>query len=186
MIRIPYGDADFKGIITEGYFYQDRTEYIQRLENHAKFVMFLRPRRFGKSLFINMLACYYGKEYAPKFNQLFGHLYIGQQPTPLANQYLILQFDFSGIETNDISRTFESFLMQVKAGIREFMSTHSRFLTSTQTEHIKNQTSPAAVLTELLTALNENNVFEKHSIYVLIDEYDQFRKMAMLENFMRF
>jgi hypothetical protein len=174
MIRIPYGDADFKAVITEGYFYQDRTEYIQQLENHAKFVMFLRPRRFGKSLFINMLACYYGKEYAPKFNQLFGHLYIGQQPTPLANQYLILKFDFSGIETNNIAHTFDSFLSKVKSGVRTFMAAYKYLFKEYQIQNIKNQEIPSKVLTELLEALNENNAFEEHKIYVLIDEYDQF------------
>ncbi|MEY4936889.1 MAG: hypothetical protein RIS64_3248 [Bacteroidota bacterium] len=71
MIKIPYGDADFKAVITEGYFYQDRTHYIQLLEEHSKFLMFLRPRRFGKSLFINMLAHYYGIHHASIFKQLF-------------------------------------------------------------------------------------------------------------------
>ena len=86
MIKIPYGQADFRSLITQGFFYQDRTQFIEKLENqNSYYPIFLRPRRFGKSLFINMLHCYYGVEYAPLFQKLFGNLYIGQNPTPLAN-----------------------------------------------------------------------------------------------------
>jgi Predicted AAA-ATPase len=174
MIKIPYGDADFKAVITEGYFYQDRSHYIQLLEEHSKFLMFLRPRRFGKSLFINMLAHYYGIQHVSIFNQLFGNLHIGKHPTALVNQYLVLQFDFSGIETNNITYTFDAFLRQIKAGVRDFMTNYVFLLKEEQIKNIKNQETPSGVLSELLTSLSENLVFEKHKIYVLIDEYDQF------------
>jgi hypothetical protein len=81
MIKIPYGESDFKTLIAGKYFYQDRTHFIERLENwNSKYPVFLRPRRFGKSLFISTLHHYYGLEYKDEFQNLFGNLYIGKQP----------------------------------------------------------------------------------------------------------
>jgi Predicted AAA-ATPase len=74
MLKIPYGLANYRNLIKGGYFYLDRTAYIQQLEDYSSlYPIFLRPRRFGKTLFINMLACYYGIQYKDEFQQLFGH-----------------------------------------------------------------------------------------------------------------
>jgi len=84
MLKVPYGESDFQKIMTKGYFYQDRTSFIEQLEKwNSNYPVFLRPRRFGKSLFISTLHYYYGIEFKEIFEQLFGHLYIGQHPTPL-------------------------------------------------------------------------------------------------------
>ena len=82
MIKIPYGKGDFKTLIKEGYFYQDRTSYIQTLEDwDDTYLLYLRPRRFGKSLLISMLQYYYGVEFQSAFPMLFGKTFIGQHPT---------------------------------------------------------------------------------------------------------
>ena len=85
MLKLPYGQSDFTKVILQGYFYQDRTEFIRDLETLPTFLYYLRPRRFGKSLFISMLHHYYALEHQPKFEKLFGNLAIGVHPTPLAN-----------------------------------------------------------------------------------------------------
>jgi hypothetical protein len=100
MIKIPYGQSDFRGLIENGNFYQDRTVFIEQLEKwDSNYPVFLRPRRFGKSLFISTLHHYYGLEHKNNFQNLFDNLYIGQHPTLEANSYMVLRFDFSRIDT---------------------------------------------------------------------------------------
>ncbi len=116
MLKISYGESNFETVINGGYFYQDRTRYLRGLEGVAKFVYYLRPRRFGKSLFIMMLHNYYALEFKPKFDTLFGHLDIGKNPTPLANQYMVLSFEFSRIQTNTPENTYKGFLTDALHG----------------------------------------------------------------------
>ncbi len=128
MIKIPYGESDFKGIIEGGYFYQDRTSFIESLEKwNSKYPVFLRPRRFGKSLFISTLHHYYGLEHKSDFQKLFGHLYIGKQPTENANNYLVLRFEFSRIDTATHESTYQGFLTNVLYGARAFLATYKKF-----------------------------------------------------------
>ena len=87
MLKIPYGESDFTKVIREGYFYQDRTAFIRELENAPAFIFYLRPRRFGKSLFVSMLYHYYALEYQKLFEPLFGGLAIGKNPTPMDNTW---------------------------------------------------------------------------------------------------
>ncbi|MFA6779819.1 MAG: AAA family ATPase, partial [Paludibacteraceae bacterium] len=89
MKQIPYGMSDFRTIIKEGYYYVDKSEIIPDLERIARFIFLLRPRRFGKSIFSNMLAEYYDINNKECFNELFGDLYIGQHPTKEAGRYMV-------------------------------------------------------------------------------------------------
>lgn len=95
--KIPYGLTDYLRIVTEDYYYIDKTQYIEKLEQTATFLFLIRPRRFGKSLFLNMLNCYYDVKYANRFNELFGNQYIGKHPTGEQNKYLALYFNFSAV-----------------------------------------------------------------------------------------
>ncbi|RMD98724.1 MAG: AAA family ATPase, partial [Deltaproteobacteria bacterium] len=97
-MKFPYGLCDFQRIIREGYFYVDRTERIRQLEDVGETLLFLRPRRFGKSLLLSMLQNYYDVARAGEFETLFGQLAIGQNPTPLHNRYFILKWDFSCVD----------------------------------------------------------------------------------------
>jgi len=97
-MRFPYGIADFQTIIAEGYFYADRTDRIALIENAGKQLLFLRPRRFGKSLWLSTLENYYDLARADDFERLFGGLKIGQNPTPLRNRYFILKLNFSVVD----------------------------------------------------------------------------------------
>ena len=94
MIRFGYGMAHFPALRNEGRWYVDRTRFIRMLEDAVKTPVFLRPRRFGKSLWISTLASYYDVAQAKDFERLFGDLDIGRNPTPLHNQYFILRWDF--------------------------------------------------------------------------------------------
>ena len=96
-LKIPYGVANFKRIRTEGYYYVDKTEYLAKMEERDSFVFFVRPRRFGKSLFLDMLRLYYDRNEKANFEQLFGGLWIGEHPTENRNRYLMLALDFSKV-----------------------------------------------------------------------------------------
>jgi Predicted AAA-ATPase len=173
MIKIPYGRADFAAMRRENCFYIDRTNYIEQLETYASsYTMFLRPRRFGKSLFLSILEEYYDVNKTEQFQKNFGDLYIGKQPTTLANQFLIMPFDFSGIETNDIQQTHPSFLLKVKDGFSTLMSANAGFFTDEQERFILNQPLASSMAVEFFSAYRKNKI--QRPIYVLIDEYDHF------------
>jgi len=83
MLKLPYGISNFEKLITENYIYIDRTNYVEMLESiPEKYLLFIRPRRFGKTLFLSVLDYYYNILHADKFDKLFGNLYIGKNPTP--------------------------------------------------------------------------------------------------------
>ena len=96
-LKIPYGIADFKRIRNEGWYYVDKTEYLAKLEERDSFVFFVRPRRFGKSLFVDMLRLYYDRNEKENFEKLFGGLWLGEHPTENRNRYLVLALDFSKV-----------------------------------------------------------------------------------------
>ncbi len=182
-MKISYGDANFKDLRLEGYFYQDRTEYIEKLEKlGSKYSVFLRPRRFGKSLFINMLACYYGVQYKDEFNVLFGDLYIGKNPTPLANQYFVLSFDFSGIKTDKIEEIEQGFVKNVLHTIHVFISTYIDYLQieEGQVREILQSKSANEALSALLSNIAPS--LKDKNIYVLVDEYDHFTNEIVTSN----
>ena len=133
MIKIPYGQSDFESLQMENFFYQDRTVFIEKLEKwSSKYPVFLRPRRFGKSLFVSVLHHYYGLEHKEKFSNLFSNLYIGQQPTKLANSYMILRFEFSRIDRATHESTYKGFLKNTLDGVSAFMNTYKAFFTEEQ------------------------------------------------------
>jgi Predicted AAA-ATPase/PD-(D/E)XK nuclease superfamily len=185
MLKIPYALADFAELRADHCFFVDRTNYIKLLEAHAtRYPMFLRPRRFGKSLFISMLAHYYDVGKANDFQALFGDLHVGKQPTPLANKFMILQFDFSGIETNEVQKVHESFLFKVKDGFKNFMSAYPEAFTVAQQTSILNQTLASSVALDFFGCYRQNRL--RPAVYVLIDEYDQFTNELLSFHFAEF
>lgn len=101
MLKFPYGNSNFYQVSTEGFFYIDRTHYLPVLEELGQQLLFLRPRRFGKSLLLSLLENYYDVAKASEFERIFGRWAIGKNATPLHNRYLIMRWDFSIIQTYD-------------------------------------------------------------------------------------
>jgi len=93
--RVPYGVSNFKKIIKFNQYYVDKTMYIPMLEDQPDYLIFIRPRRFGKSLFLSMLETYYDCNLKDQFKELFGELWIGSHPTPLQGEFQVLTLDFS-------------------------------------------------------------------------------------------
>lgn len=95
--RIPYGMQNFEDVIKEDCYYVDKTPFIEQIEESNKYFFFIRPRRFGKTLTLSMLENYYDINKKDKFDEIFGKLYIGQNPTPEHNTYLIIHLNFAEV-----------------------------------------------------------------------------------------
>ena len=171
MKRLPYGLSDFPRLISEDYYYVDKTRYIELLENQPNFLFLLRPRRFGKSLFMAMLETYYSIDYRARFDELFGGLYIGQHPTPSRNKYLALRFNFSEVSSNpdEVERSFKAYCCMV---IKDFIIGHEALLGSDVWKVVReDDTDPSAMLSALNRHISRTGC---PHIYLLIDEYDNF------------
>ena len=185
MIKISYGESNFQRLIEDKAFYQDHSMYIRELEEKApRFLFYLRPRRFGKSLFVSMLRYYYGLEHKEKFDRIFGKLAIGKKPTAMANGYLVLTFEFSGIMTDTPKNTFEGFLSKVMDSTRLFLTEYKQFFTDEQRKDILSNNQPNRIIQQLFAYYKENNV--PIPIYVMIDEYDHFANELISFNFDHF
>ncbi len=173
MLRLPYGISNFKTLVTEGYHYVDRTSYVELLENlDPRYLFFLRPRRFGKSLFISLLQHYYGLEHKKDFQTLFGKYYIGKNPTPNVNKYLVLKIDFSRVDSTSKESTFQGFLRNVKRGVNKFMAAYPHIFDEKDRMTILNANAPNILLLDLFDIMDRKKITQK--IYLLIDEYDHF------------
>ena len=110
MRKLPLGISNYEDIVREKRIYVDKTKYIETLEDFPnKTIMFLRPRKFGKTLFTSTLECYYDKNRKDRFEELFGNTYIGKNPTENRNKYCVLRFNFSGISTETLEETIKGF-----------------------------------------------------------------------------
>ena len=167
MRQLPKGISNYEDIVAENRVYVDKTMYIEKMEDLAdSTIMFLRPRKFGKTLFTSTLECYYDKNRVDKFEKLFGKTYIGKNPTPNKNRYCILRFNFSGISTNTVEETMKGFREKVDLGI-------NRFVADYEIEFYNNpEQSTEGILGSIFEAFRTQRRDEK--IYVIIDEYDHF------------
>lgn len=169
---LPYGESNFERLRTQDFRYVDRTQYIPVLEGKSnRSFFFLRPRKFGKSLFLSMLQCYYGVEYAATFNALFADLYMSKNKTNTANSFYVMRFDFSGIDTQSFESTFNSFKEKVTAGIRNCNSCYG-LLSDKQIENVIEANTPSDSMIRFLAEFN--SVHPQYPLYILIDEYDYF------------
>ncbi|MGH2332322.1 AAA family ATPase [Thermoanaerobacter mathranii] len=173
MKKIPYGMSNFRAMREEGYLYVDKTMYIEKIENlNSKYLFFIRPRRFGKSLFLSTLENYYDVNSEKDFEKLFGDLYIGKKPTKLKNSYMILKLNFSDLNTDNKDQLKESFLLSVKNSINALLNRYEGILENTEgiRKKIDQITDINAVI---MTIINEVKKVGK-KIYLIIDEYDHF------------
>jgi len=168
---IPHGQSNYKDLILDNFYYVDRTMYIEKLEQVPnKYQFLLRPRKFGKSLFISMLQYYYGIEHKESFQDLFGDYYIGKNPTPLANTFFVLTFNFSGIATYDEESVMGSFRNSVLSSLEDFNDTY-KILDNNEMSFILGEKEPADVLLKYLRKISSR---AERNIVILIDEYDHF------------
>ena len=165
MKKLPNGISNSEKLIKENYIYVDKTPFIEKLENVSNpTVMFLRPRKFGKTLFTSTLECYYDKLKKDEFETLFKNTYIGKNSTPNKNRYCILRFNFSGIDTDTSESTISGFKSETMSAIDFFVKKYGL-------DFIVNPKQEAEeILINLFRAFMLQKTNEK--IYVIIDEYD--------------
>ena len=170
-MKFPYALSDFGTLMREGYFYQDRTDRIPQLETTGRQLIFIRPRRFGKSLLLSMLEHYYDINRADQFDALFGTLAIGKNPTPLHNQYFIMKWDFSTVKA-------QGGLKEIETALYQHVNTAIQICAAYYGWNDIELTPDNAVdsLFKLLIRVRK----EGRPIYLLIDEYDNFANEVLM------
>lgn len=174
--RIPYGVASFERVIEENMYYVDKTMYLPLLEQQPDSLFFIRPRRFGKSLFLNMLQAYYDINKKDKFEKWFGQLWIGQQPTPMQGKYQILSLDFSQVG-GDISQLQEKFEDYCSMKLDSFAVVYESYYYPGFARDMKEK----KFMSSKLNYLADQNSLYGNSLYLIIDEYDNFTNVVLNE-----
>ena len=174
--KIPYGMTNFESIICDNYYYIDKTQYITKVENTSNFFFFVRPRRFGKSLFLNMLGHYYDINEKDKFEEIFGELYIGKYPTPDRNKYLVLKLNFSSVAAN-MDRLEETFNTYCKIVMDGFAERNVHLLGKEAVEKLHELKTGDALLGSLCQSAQNKG----QKIYLILDEYDNFANNILVD-----
>ncbi|OQX09500.1 MAG: AAA family ATPase [Thiothrix lacustris] len=176
MIKFPYAISDFHKMRTRKMLYLDRTDAISALEQAGEQLVFLRPRRFGKSLLLSMLANYYDINTAGEFETLFGGLSVGNNPTSEHNQYLILRWDFSKVSgQGNIEQIKQNLFEHINTTMREFVEKYRSILTTTPNIIADNGIASF----DSLAGVVQNS---GHTVYLLIDEYDNFANEVLVHD----
>ena len=173
MKKIPYGVSNFKTIIDDGALYIDKTKYIKILEdNYTKYTILLRPRRFGKSLFVSTLWYYYDERFKDEFDNLFGNTFIGKNPTKERNSYRVLFLEFSGIDVQKgVDFIYESFSFNMQTKITSYLETYN--YPKELIKEIRLMKDPTNIMRRFF------EITQNDKIYLLIDEYDQFANAVL-------
>ena len=174
--RLPYGINDFEAVIEQNQYYVDKTMYLPLLENQPSNIIFIRPRRFGKSIFLSMLHAYYDCSKKEKFQTLFGDLWVGKHPTPLQGRYQVLHLDFSYVG-GSIDKLEENFDIYMRVKLDGFMRIYQEFyLTDFKEKFFKTDSA-----TEKLALLQDETATKGIPLYLIIDEYDNFTNTVLNE-----
>ena len=175
-MRIPYGISNFADLRRNGYVFADKSGLIPNLEDAEKgrrYLIFLRPRRMGKSLLLSMLEHYYDVLAAPHFDELFGGLAIASAPTEERGRYAVLRLEFTGMVTDaGIDRLRADFFARIHNQIQTFLTRYADRMpeVAASFEAGLSTTEPASLMSRFLQAMARS----PYPLYILIDEYDNF------------
>ncbi len=173
--RVMYGVANYEELVRKNGYFVDKTEYIERLEQ-VENPVFLRPRRFGKSLWCRILECYYNIRQQEAFDDLFGHTYIGQHPTPSRNAFLVLHLDFSTVAPAGT-------LADIEASFNETCNYRMKTLVGVNARWFQQQVRidlKGSAIANLKAVMNAITEYELPALYVIIDEYDNFANQLIV------
>ena len=172
---VPYGVADFAMVIEQNLYYVDKTMFIPELEKQPRNLFFIRPRRFGKSIFLSMLYSYYDCAQSHKFQSLFGNLWIGQHPTPLQGMYQVLFLDFSQI-TGNIDKLETKFNSYLSINLDAFVRQYSEYYQEEMAEILAQED-----FEEKMELIFKAAKAHQYHLYLIIDEYDNFTNVILNE-----
>ena len=173
--QVPYGVADFATVIEQNLYYVDKTMFIPELEKQPRNLFFIRPRRFGKSIFLSMLYSYYDCTQIHKFQSLFGNLWIGQHPTPLQGKYQVLFLDFSQI-TGNIDKLETKFNSYLSINLDAFVRQYSEYYQAEMEEILAQED-----FEEKMELIFKAAKAHQYHLYLIIDEYDNFTNVILNE-----
>ena len=173
--QVPYGVADFATVIEQNLYYVDKTMFIPELEKQPRNLFFIRPRRFGKSIFLSMLYSYYDCAQSHKFQSLFGNLWIGQHPTPLQGKYQVLFLDFSQI-TGNIDKLETKFNSYLSINLDAFVRQYSEYYQAEMEEILAQED-----FEEKMELIFKAAKAHQYHLYLIIDEYDTFTNVILNE-----
>lgn len=172
---VPYGVADFATVIEQNLYYVDKTMFIPELEKQPRNLFFIRPRRFGKSIFLSMLYSYYDCTQSHKFQSLFGNLWIGQHPTLLQGKYQVLFLDFSQI-TGNIDKLETKFNSYLSINLDAFVRQYSEYYQAEMEEILAQED-----FEEKMELIFKAAKAHQYHLYLIIDEYDNFTNVILNE-----
>ena len=175
--QVPYGVSDFERVMTQNMYYADKTMYLPMLEKQPSYLFFIRPRRFGKSIFLSMLHSYYDCEQKDKFQTLFGNLWIGSHPTPLQGEFQVLHLDFSQI-TGRIDVLEERSNAYLCIRLNSFIRKYASYYSEEEVAEILSKTEHADKFQLIFDAAKKHG----HHLYLIIDEYDNFTNVVLNEH----
>jgi hypothetical protein len=171
--RIPYGISDYTRIRRENYYYVDKTRYLQYVSDSDRYLFFIRPRRFGKSLFISLMETYFDVYYKDRFEEFFKGTWIYDHPTEEKNSYLVLTFNFS-VVAPAFDKIEASFLTHVRNMALDFMDKYNAYLSSTRRDYFEKTIEESLSASDILSSLLSLCKRSHQKLYVIIDEYDNF------------
>ena len=174
--EVPYGVSDFVTIVEQNIYYVDKTMYIPKLEKEARNLFFIRPRRFGKSIFLGMLHAYYDCRTKDKFQEWFGNLWIGKHPTPNQGRYQVMHLDFSQVGGN-IEKLEENFNFYLGLQMDRFVSDYALYYSEETTRQVKAISNAGAKLAIIQAEAKSKG----YPLYLIIDEYDNFTNTVLNE-----
>ena len=174
--EIPYGVADFVVMREQNLYYVDKTMYLEELERQSRFVFFIRPRRFGKSLFISMMQAYYDKAMADRFDKLFGGLQVARKPTNNRNHYQVLYLDFSRVG-GSIAQLEEKFNVYCNHELDFFIDRYF----NDYPQRFKEAFYACKDAGEKINMLGRQAKSHGIPLYLIIDEYDNFTNTVLNE-----
>ena len=165
--RIPYGISNFVEVVEQNQYYVDKTMYLPLLEEQPSNLFFIRPRRFGKSIFLSMLRAYYDIAQKEKFDKRFGNLWIGSHPTPMQGQYQVLYLDFSRASGGNGSLA-ENFDRYCSMAMDVFGKVYEPYYFPGYAKKMEAQPD----FVSKLNYLNFHSAEYGAKLYLIIDEYD--------------
>ena len=174
--RIPYGMMNFVSVRRDDCYYVDKTPYIEDIERSNKFFFYIRPRRFGKSLTLSMLKQYYDINMADRFEELFGGLYIGENPTPEHNTYLIISLNFAVVDAN-LENYKKGLDAHSNTEFNYFCDVYAQYLPANLKEEMNKKDGAAEQLDYLCKECKKTG----QKVYLFIDEYDHFTNTILAE-----
>ena len=175
--RLPYGISDFTDLRRQNMYYTDKTQYISTMENAGNFLFLIRPRRFGKSIFLSMLAAYYDIARQDKFDELFGGLWIQLHPTEEKGTYQVICFDFSqvNVDKGSLEDLFHGYCSDV---LVSFAEKYAAYYGEAFVDTVKQRAPNSG---KQLRYICDEAKKRGHKLYLIIDEYDNFTNNVLNE-----